>query len=92
MSHLTWVFACAWPVADSINLARGHARVANTAGLVQTVSDQVGAALADLWEDGRSVGLTTADIAAVAAQHVEYDGDGDPCPRPPAVNVFPFRR
>ena len=78
--------------AAAVINARGFAKIATTAGIDQRPCDQVACALADLWEAGRSEGLSTAEIQAIANRHVEYDDDDEAWPRSLAGNVVPFRR
>jgi hypothetical protein len=77
--------------AEVLN-ARGNAKLCNTAGIPQTVSDQVGCALADLWQHGSAAGMKSADIQAIADRWVEWDGDEQPWPRSPDGNVVALRR
>lgn len=77
--------------AEVIN-ARGYAKIANTAGMPQRACDQVACALADLWDAGRSNGMSSADIQAIANRYVEYDADDEAWPRSLVGNVVPFRR
>ena len=50
--------------AEVLN-ARGNAKLCNTAGIPQTVSDQVDCALMELWQQGRRAGMASAEIQAI---------------------------
>ncbi|KRR09971.1 hypothetical protein CQ12_06045 [Bradyrhizobium jicamae] len=78
--------------AAAVANAHGMAKIVNSAAIPQSASDQVAAALAELWEAGRVAGMTGADIQVIADRHVYWDDDGEPWPRPPGSNVVPFRR
>lgn len=78
--------------AAAIVNARGFAKMANTAGIAQSASDQTVAALAELWKAGREAGLSGTVIQEIADRWVEWDDDGEPWPRPPGSNVIPLRR
>jgi len=77
--------------AAQIANASSYARMANTAGFQQTAADQVGCALADLWEDGIKAGMSSGDVAVIACRYVEYDEDGEAWPRRMG-NIVPLER
>jgi hypothetical protein len=69
--------------------SRDNARLADTAGYMRTTADQIGCALADLYECGAAIGLSTSELNAITNRYVEYNDEGDVWPRPMG-NVVPF--
>jgi hypothetical protein len=69
--------------------ARIYAQRLTTAGIDQTAADQVGCALADLWNDSVPLGLDSRQVSEIANRYVEYDADGEAWPRD-LGNVVPF--
>jgi hypothetical protein len=69
--------------------ARDNARPANTAGNPRTTADQIGCALAELYECGAAIGLSINELNAITNRYVEYNDEGDVWPRPMG-NVLPF--
>jgi hypothetical protein len=76
--------------AEVLN-ARGGARLASTAGIMQTASDQVEGALAELWKKGTAAGMTGDAMQAIADRWVEWDAKDRPWPRSPSGNVIALR-
>ena len=79
--------------AAAVANSRGYAKFWSTVGFPQTTADQVGCALAELWEEGRGRGLSGDEIQKIADRYVGYDDDGEAWPRASAFNgVVPLRR
>lgn len=77
--------------AAAVLNARGYARIANTAGIYQSVSDQVWCAIDNLKEQW-PVGGDNAAVREVVERYVYFDADGQPQPCRTEPNVVPLRR
>jgi hypothetical protein len=73
--------------AAAVANAASSAAILRKHGLSQTPADQVGCALADLWDHGIATGLSCREVSAIANKYVEYDADGEAWPRSMG-NVF----
>lgn len=68
--------------AGAVTRANDYARLANAAGIEYRACDEVFAALCDLFDACRELGMADDKIMGIARRYVEWSLDGEAWPRP----------